>query len=455
MRRLTLSILILLFTVHAASADSDSQLREEYSTFVNAANQVKSGVLSVEQFTEQYGDENDLGPAINAIFEEWQKSFRDPERKKKHPAGFEGNFFTEQVIYPGLSSGVSQDAYYRDMRVAIRSDGGLSPQDEAVLFQQVDLLKEFHTHLLNAEGNPGYTLSHKGVIGAEKYQRALRLLQKYRRLNLESLADAHHFSDYDIGRYQLERKYGVEVQGVISDSFVANYVKARRYRTGPYPENTILAQLANDMGKVSLGGLFIMGALYVSPESVSGWSDSQKDFGDLNDLARKHNENVEPRAVMDEDDLWLNYFAHPVSGGWYYMFARKTRGLNPFQSFVFAGVLSTLWWEYGIEAFAEVPSAQDLVITPVIGALFGEVFYQLDGYIDRNGGRFIGSEILGSIVQFLINPMEALVVQLDNLGSILHVYLGGEIIWEQQRNLDYDEMESIIGFRIVFRPFSP
>lgn len=108
--------------------------------------------------------------------------------------------------------------------------------------------------------------------------------------------------------------------------------------------------------------------LYVSPERISGWdSEQKKDYS-----AAKWRNNVS-RPVWDDDRWWLNYILHPYWGGAYYVQARE-RGLGRSQAFWYSALLSTLF-EYGAEALAEPVSAQDLVVTPVAGALVGEYLF--------------------------------------------------------------------------------
>lgn len=108
--------------------------------------------------------------------------------------------------------------------------------------------------------------------------------------------------------------------------------------------------------------------LYVSPESISGWDREQK----RNYSFEKWRNNVS-RPVWDNDRLWINYVLHPYWGGAYYVQARE-RGLDRSQSFWYSALLSTMF-EYGAEALAEPVSAQDLVVTPVVGALVGEYLF--------------------------------------------------------------------------------
>lgn len=141
-----------------------------------------------------------------------------------------------------------------------------------------------------------------------------------------------------------------------------------------------------------------MGILYVTP-SVSGWEhDAVK--SPLNAWWR----NVSRTPVWDKDDWWLNYITHPYCGGIYYMGARSA-GAGAGYSLAYSFALSTFFWEYGIEAFAERPSIQDLIVTPVAGAIVGEGFYLAKRSIVENDYRLLDSHFLGITAAWLMDPI--------------------------------------------------
>jgi hypothetical protein len=108
--------------------------------------------------------------------------------------------------------------------------------------------------------------------------------------------------------------------------------------------------------------------LYMAPEALSGWSQEDKDNYSLS----KWTENVR-NPVWDNDEWWVNYILHPYWGATYYIRARE-RGFERSHSFWYAALLSTLY-EFGAEALFEPVSYQDLVVTPVAGALLGEYLF--------------------------------------------------------------------------------
>ena len=159
--------------------------------------------------------------------------------------------------------------------------------------------------------------------------------------------------------------------------------------------------LVEDTTYMQVFMLGTMGLLVMLPESVTQWD---LDALDEKSLSERWKEHVRAGPVMDEDDMFINYIGHPVSGAWYYTMARND-GMDPFESFLYSTFVSTFIWEYGYEAFAEIPSIQDLIATPIIGSLLGEYMYYLEGELDENRGKIWGYQWLGSTSYFLIDPI--------------------------------------------------
>ena len=110
------------------------------------------------------------------------------------------------------------------------------------------------------------------------------------------------------------------------------------------------------------------GFLWLLPESVTAWTEDQKKA-----TLSKWKENVQ-NPVWDRDKFWINYLAHPYFGGTYYIRARE-RGFGEFGSFSYSALLSALY-EFGIEAFFEPPSLNDLIATPVGGYIVGKFIFE-------------------------------------------------------------------------------
>lgn len=145
-------------------------------------------------------------------------------------------------------------------------------------------------------------------------------------------------------------------------------------------------------------GIATMGFLYAMPSSFTNWEDDGKSPG------KKWWDNVSREPVWDSDDIFLNYVTHPYAGAIYYMGARSA-GANAAYSFLYSLTLSTFFWEYGLEAFAERPSIQDLIVTPTAGALLGEWFYKSKRQIIENNYELCESQFLGKTALMLMDPM--------------------------------------------------
>jgi hypothetical protein len=116
--------------------------------------------------------------------------------------------------------------------------------------------------------------------------------------------------------------------------------------------------------------------LYVLPESVSNWSHSNKEVS-----FEKWWDNVQ-NPHWDDDSWPVNYIGHSYFGAAYYTRARE-RGFDRIDSFLYAAFASTIY-EYGVEAIFEQPSYQDLLVTPIGGALVGGfIFEPIRNWIKR------------------------------------------------------------------------
>ncbi|MGF1909810.1 DUF3943 domain-containing protein [Vibrio kasasachensis] len=144
-----------------------------------------------------------------------------------------------------------------------------------------------------------------------------------------------------------------------------------------------------------------VGLMTLLPESITKW---ESDDRDLSNLGQKWVDNVKEGPVWDRDEHFLNYIMHPYFGGVYYTAARHA-GYDEFDSFLYSAFLSTFFWEYGVEAFAEVPSWQDLFITPFFGSVVGELMFEAEQDIVASGGEVWGSESMGSVTLFFLNPV--------------------------------------------------
>ncbi len=170
------------------------------------------------------------------------------------------------------------------------------------------------------------------------------------------------------------------------------------------PERKKPARVWNSMGYMGIACVLSMGILLSLPEDFTNWN---KEDMKASKLTTKYRNNVKGGPVWDQDDLFLNYVMHPYFGGVYYNITRAA-GYSWWASALMSFGLSTFFWEYGFEAFAEKPSQQDLVLTPVVGSALGELMYRGKLNIKRNDDRILGSLFLGRFGLYLLDPINEL-----------------------------------------------
>lgn len=147
-------------------------------------------------------------------------------------------------------------------------------------------------------------------------------------------------------------------------------------------------------------GVVTMAVLEALPEDATAWNKAENAS---TPLFKRWAQHVKAGPVWDKDNHLFNYVLHPYAGAVYYMSARSC-GFNCWGSFLYSFCVSTFFWEYGFEAFNEIPSIQDLVITPVAGLVLGEAFYLAKRQIVSDGYRLFGSKPLGYAVAWLLDP---------------------------------------------------
>lgn len=157
-----------------------------------------------------------------------------------------------------------------------------------------------------------------------------------------------------------------------------------------------------------LSGAFVstLFVLELLPEDATSWNRAalQKD-----PFYRRWYQNVFVRGPeWDHDNPIFNYVLHPYAGAAYFMSARSC-GFNFYQSLLYSTCISTIGWEYGIEACMERPSIQDLFITPLVGSVIGEMFYKVKRHIVSHDYTLFGSRVVGNVVVFLVDPVNEVI----------------------------------------------
>ena len=153
-------------------------------------------------------------------------------------------------------------------------------------------------------------------------------------------------------------------------------------------------------GALLIGGVefALMASMMLMPKSFTGWHD---DF--VQDGLQNIEDAYRAAPTWDEDHWYHNYLGHPYAGSVYYNTVR-CQGASPTQSFFFTAVMSA-WWEYAVEAVAEHPSIQDLLVTPVMGSIMGEAVHHMTLSMLKNGAS-LGQKI----IIFILNPTHVIMV---------------------------------------------
>ncbi len=138
------------------------------------------------------------------------------------------------------------------------------------------------------------------------------------------------------------------------------------------------------------------------PEDATSWNRAE--LQDVPLFERWYDHVIKKGPEWDHDKFYFNYILHPYAGAAYFMSAR-TCGFNFWRSMLYCSIVSNVGWEFGVEAFMERPSVQDLLITPIVGSCIGEGFYRVKRYLVDHDYCLLGSRLLGGIVAFLVDPV--------------------------------------------------
>lgn len=160
-------------------------------------------------------------------------------------------------------------------------------------------------------------------------------------------------------------------------------------------------RLAGNTTVLFAGGLTMLVILQALPDDATAWNSTDRE---RTPMFQRWYENVMRAPVFDKDNAVFNYILHPYAGAAYYMSARS-QGFNLWQSWLYSFAVSTFFWEYGIEAFNERPSINDLIITPMGGLLLGEAFYLGKRWIVEHDYEVLGTKWLGYPIAFILDPV--------------------------------------------------
>lgn len=213
--------------------------------------------------------------------------------------------------------------------------------------------------------------------------------------------------------YALPSGYGCEIAGDTIDRLPPEGKMARADIRSIYGQPYSVRGKCYDWKRLwtntaTLSGTFVGTLLVLEclPEDATSWNRAE--LQDVPLFKRWSNHVIKKGPEWDHDKFYFNYLLHPYAGAVYYMSARSC-GFNAWQSLLYSSLVSNVGWEFGVEAFMERPSFQDMLITPLVGSVIGEYFYKLKRGIVANGYTLAGSTVLGNIVAFLIDPVNEVV----------------------------------------------
>ncbi len=188
-----------------------------------------------------------------------------------------------------------------------------------------------------------------------------------------------------------------------------------------------------------LSGAFVGTLLVLEclPEDATSWNRAE--LQDVPLLNRWNNHVIKKGPEWDHDNPIFNYLLHPYAGAVYFMAARSC-GFNHYQSLLYCAIISTVGWEFGIEAFMERPSIQDIFITPLVGSAIGEGFYHLKRSIVSNGYELFGSRFLGGLACFFLDPVN----------EVVGLFAGNPARREASKNIRFSTGLNCLSLAITF-----
>ena len=151
-----------------------------------------------------------------------------------------------------------------------------------------------------------------------------------------------------------------------------------------YQNRPFLNKFWRGMGYSIIYNVSINLFLYSLPEGTTKWHTVGKYTIPV--LKEQYKKSYTSPPVID-DDLWVvNYVGHPYQGSFYFNTIRSQGGT--FLQSSLNNVFQSVVWEYVWEAGLEQPSIQDLLVTPIVGTLVGELTHRATLSMRKNGFKW-------------------------------------------------------------------
>ncbi len=165
--------------------------------------------------------------------------------------------------------------------------------------------------------------------------------------------------------------------------------KAKIPEIGPPPPHHAAKTVVGFLTASAVGA----GVYALAPSSFVGGNKQ----GQYEDAWGHFKEAWTKPPVFDKDPAAVNYIGHPYFGSIFYL-TQRNYDESPLRSFLYSVMMST-GFEYLIESWSERPSINDLIVTPVVGSILGELIYLATQEMRKDG--FTDAE---KIIVTVINP---------------------------------------------------
>ena len=203
-----------------------------------------------------------------------------------------------------------------------------------------------------------------------------------------------------IGFSQSSLKFSQDsVQIFVPDSIVNSDTTANT-PIHRYQQTISDKEVWKSVGVTQLYNLTMSSILLAMPEEVSKWPAETKLYWPR--IKNQYINSFTKPPVFDNDLFFINYIGHPYQGAFYYN-SLRSKGATIAQSALF-NFSQILLWEYVWEGGMEQPSIQDLITTPILGSVLGELAHRATIEL-RKKGFFWYEKVLVTVINpsYVIN----------------------------------------------------
>ena len=151
-----------------------------------------------------------------------------------------------------------------------------------------------------------------------------------------------------------------------------------------YPSRSLKNKFWRSVGYSSTYNATMGLALVLMPYEISKWSRTHN--FKISVILNQYKSSFTKPPVFDNDLFVVNYLGHPYQGAFYFNTIRSQGGTF-WQSSLF-NLTQSFIWEYVWEGGLESPSIQDLIVTPIIGSLVGELSHRATLAMLKNGFKW-------------------------------------------------------------------